>query len=127
MNDLKRKHMARKGIPQRRDPRNVLSHSHAVVKPLCFESALQYRQYVTLMRQAARPKDDGYCLDCTPEFKTQMLEEGRCSHPETRFALWKDHATQELEIIGVSDTSRFWGKVLEGNTIINGEEDGEDQ
>ena len=56
-----------------------------------------------------------------------MLEEGRCSHPETRFALWKDHATQELEIIGVSDTSRFWGKVLEGNTIINGEEDGEDQ
>jgi hypothetical protein len=79
------------------------------------------------MRQAARPKDDGYCLDCTPEFKTQMLEEGRCSHPETRFALWKDHATGELEIIGVSNQSRFWGDVLEGNTIINGYEDDEDQ
>lgn len=118
--------MARKGIPQRRDPRNVLSHQHAMVKPPCFESALQYRQYITLMRQSARPKDDGYCLDCTPEFKTQMLEEGRCTHPETRFAFWKDHATQELEIIGVCDTSRFWAAALQGNTIINGEENGED-
>ena len=32
-------------------------------------------------------RPDRHCLDCTPEFKLKMLDEGRCERPETVFGI----------------------------------------
>lgn len=110
------------------DPRKILSKPDAEFHPTCFESAAQYRDYVTLMRQAAEPFDSSYCLDCTPEYKSQMLAEGRCNHPETRFVIWSSNTQREPEIIGVSNKSKYWKRVSAGVTILNwGDDDKEDQ
>lgn len=108
------------------DPRRVLHGSHAQFCPPCFHNAAQYRQWIYLNTQATQPKDRSYCLDCTPEFKDQMMKEGRCSHPETRFVIWASRS-RELEVIGVSNKSIYWNKVMAGQTILNWGEDGEDQ
>lgn len=114
--------MGRKGLPnarRSRDPRKVLLGSRSASHPACFESPDQYRDYIHLMRQSSNPKDTGVCLDCTPEFKTQMLEEGLCDHPETRFVLWKNGFENEVEVVGVSNQSRFWKRVQRGESILN--------
>ena len=109
-----------------RDPRQVLNAGRAESYPACFSSAAQYREWVTLNRWAAQPRDPSYCLDCTPEFKEQMMNESRCSHPETRFVVWTSRG-KEMEVIGVCNTSPMWKRVSAGQTILNwGDEDGED-
>lgn len=121
--------MGHKGSVQKRrtrDPRSVLLGSRAASHPACFESAEQYRDYIHLMRQSSNPKDTGVCLDCTPEFKTQMLEQGLCDHPETRFVLWRNPLEDCAEIVGVSCESRYWKKVQRGDAILNWSDDGED-
>jgi hypothetical protein len=75
------------------------------------------------MRQSANPKDEGYCLDCSPEFKAEMLSAGKCAHPETRFVLWREPVTQDLEMVGISESSRWWKRAQEGRTIINEDAD----
>ena len=122
--------MGRKGLPnvrRSRDPRKVLLGSRSASHPACFESPDQYRDYIHLMRQSSNPKDTGVCMDCTPEFKTQMLEEGLCDHPETRFVLWKNGFENEVEVIGVSNQSRFWKRVQKGESILNWGDDEEDK
>lgn len=120
MNDLKRK-------PTVTDPRKVLNASKAQSHPPCFEDAKQYRDWMWLNRQARQSTDTSYCLDCTPEFKERMLNEGKCSHPETRFVVWSSRS-RELEVIGVSNESIFWNRVQRGITIMNwGDTYGEDQ
>jgi hypothetical protein len=114
--------MVRKGLTVKRrsrDPRNVLLGSRAQTHPACFESSDQYRDYIHLMRQSSNPKDTGVCMDCTPEFKTRMLEEGLCDHPETRFVLWRNTYEQEVEVVGISNQSRFWKRVQKGEAILN--------
>jgi hypothetical protein len=32
----------------------------------------------------------GICTDCTPEYKTEMLEQKRCTHPEIEFGFDED-------------------------------------
>lgn len=55
------------------------------------------------------------------------MNEGRCNHPETRFVIWASRS-RELEVIGVSNKSQFWGRVTAGQTILNwGDTDGEDK
>jgi hypothetical protein len=120
MNGLKRKRMEHK------DPRKVLNQTCAESYPACFNDARQYRDYIWLMRQAAEPKDHGFCLDCTPEHKAKMLQEQRCSHPETKFVVWANRF-RETEVIGVSNRSRYWNRVCAGQTILNWGEDGEDK
>lgn len=107
------------------DPRRVLHGSHAQYHPPCFSNAAQYRQWMYLNTQATQPRDKSYCLDCTPEFKDQMMKEARCQHPETRFVIWASRS-RELEVVGVSNKSVFWARVQAGNTILNWGEDGED-
>lgn len=109
-----------------RDPRKVLLGSRAANHPSCFESAEQYRDYIHLMRQSSNPRDTGVCTDCTPEFKTKMLEEGLCDHPETRFVLWRNQHEESVEVIGVSSESRFWKKVQRGESILNWSENEEE-
>lgn len=114
--------MARKGLVNKRrarDPRKVLLGSRASVHPACFEDSNQYRDYIHLMRASSEPRDTGVCMDCTPEFKTKMLEEGLCDHPETRFILWRNKHEEDVEVIGVSNESRFWHRVQRGEAILN--------
>ena len=120
MNALKRKHT----VPK--DPRKVLNTGCAESYPACFDDAKQYRDYIWLMRQAAEPRDFGYCLDCTPDHKANMLRQGLCSHPETRFVIWANKY-RETEIIGVSNVSRFWQRACDGETIFNWGDYGEDK
>jgi hypothetical protein len=117
--------MAHKKIDWR-DPRKILSSKYGESHPDCFDNAIQYRQYIWLMRQADSPKDNGYCLDCTPEHKAKMMREGRCEHPETRFVVWVSRQ-KEPEVIGVSDVSIFWRRVMRGETVLNWGSDGEDK
>lgn len=121
--------MGFKGLTHKRrarDPRSVLLGSRAASHPACFESSEQYRDYIHLMRQSSNPKDTGVCLDCTPEFKTQMLEEGLCDHPETRFVVWRNPQEDSVEVVGISCESRFWKKVQRGESILNWSEDEEE-
>lgn len=113
---------------ERKDPRRVLSGEHAQSYPACFNNAAQYRDWVHLNRQATQPRDPSYCLDCTPEFKERMLNEHRCSHPETRFVVWTSRG-KDMEVIGVCNESPMWKRVSAGMTILNwgDDEDGEDQ
>ena len=111
---------------EHKDPRLVLSGERAQYYPACFSSASQYRDWVTLNRWSAQPRDPSYCLDCTPEFKEKMMGENRCAHPETRFVVWSSRQ-RELEVIGVCNRSPMWNRVSAGQTILNwGDEDGED-
>lgn len=54
-----------------------------------------------------------------------MLEEGLCDHPETRFVLWRNGVEDEVEIVGVSNQSRFWKRVQRGESILNWGDDEE--
>lgn len=109
-----------------KDPRKVLSSGYGETHPDCFNNAIEYRQYVWLMRQSDSPTDHGYCLDCSPEHKAQMLREGRCEHPETRFVIWVNRQ-REPEVIGVSNLSKFWNRVSRGENVLNWGSDGEDK
>jgi hypothetical protein len=69
--------------------------------PPCFSGQGQWEDYVACWcvneRLASHySKHVEYCRDCTPEHKRQMMEQGRCAHPETLFVLKED------EIVGVS-------------------------
>jgi len=45
-----------------------------------------------LIVKAKEPNDPkNYCMDCTREYKVQMLAEKRCGHPETIFEDWKKY------------------------------------
>lgn len=108
------------------DPRRVLNAKYGESHPDCFDNATAYRQYMWFIKEAASPKDRNYCLDCNPEHKSKMLAEGRCEHPETRFVVWVNK-NREPEMIGVSNMSRFWHRVVKGESVFNWGEDGEDK
>lgn len=134
MNDLKERHMpAVKGQAQSRRKRNVANKDPATSekrghgwKPMCFKTYDQYKDYIHLMRQSGNPKDDGVCLDCTPEFKAEMMECGKCEHPETRFVFWKNETEGEVEMVGIGSDSRYWRRIQRGVTILNWGQDEDD-
>lgn len=65
------------------------------------------------------------CVDCTPEYKAQMLTEDRCAEPEVYFHLTKDLLnTRNVEMVGdfpedrlraMKNGSQPWG---EGRMIL---------
>lgn len=124
---------AAKGVVKSRRKRNVADRDPSTVKskgfgwkPMCFKTYDQYKDYIHLMRQSGNPKDNGVCLDCTPEFKAEMMECGKCEHPETRFVVWKNETEGEVEIVGISSESRYWRRVQRGTTILNWGQDEDD-
>ena len=55
--------------------------------PACFHSLEQYEDWKVLARMAGAnvaPRT-GVCVDCTPEYQSEMIACGRCENPEVRF------------------------------------------
>lgn len=56
--------------------------------PPCFESEADYLDWRARLRDTAPEAITSrsvICWDCTPQHKQEMLSEGRCLHPNTRF------------------------------------------
>lgn len=67
--------------------------------PACFDSAQQYREWKELARLSKVSPTNSYCNDCTPEYQSRMIVEGRCGYPTVRFKTLGKGVTREL--IGV--------------------------
>ena len=119
--------MARKPVVRKRDPRAVLNSGGYY--PACFNSSREFSQWQLLLRLSRESMRVGYCYDCTPDYKMEMMCEGRCEHPETQFVVLRDSKnSDEIQLVGVSDQSVYWAKVERGAAlVIDGAEDGEDQ
>ena len=100
----------------------ILTQYKTWEKPECFHNAEQFKDYMWMVKRVRQPPDEeNYCMDCTKEYQAQMVCEGKCAHPETRFITWrttyKDPETigtmvsnlNEPDVIGISKISRFWG------------------
>lgn len=90
--------------------------------PPCFSSKEQHNDYLYMVRRVGQPMDgNNYCLDCTKEYQAEMVCEGKCEHPETKFVVWRTNyknpevegkvvsKLNEPDIIGISNISKFWG------------------
>ena len=85
--------------------------------PPCFSQPADYREYVVLFMASmvggakARNSID-YCRDCNPKYQQQMLDTGRCNHPETVFI--RDEKTGG-DMTGISDVDiRRWETAIIG-------------
>jgi hypothetical protein len=106
--------------PRPRNPRSA-PKSKAGPYPDCFDSSDDYQQWLFLLQLSNENMRVGYCFDCTPRYKLEMLSEGRCAHPETKFAvLRRRRDPEDVEIVGVSYNSVYWARVENGKTIIDG-------
>lgn len=58
-------------------------------RPPCFETQEQFDEWLEAAEEVARlagdPDPVNYCTDCTPEYKAQMLSEGRCGFVRVKF------------------------------------------
>jgi hypothetical protein len=119
--------MGRKGEPgRRRDPRSVLNR-YAGYHPPCFESASQFSHWCMLLSLSGSHIRVGFCIDCTPEYKLEMMRQDRCMHPETQFIVLRDKKdSDEVALVGVSSASVFWAKVERGAAFFSEAEHGED-
>lgn len=69
------------------------SNEQCDVTPPCFDSCEQFLKWWTLAEETTRSHNGerdkldkhGYCLDCTPEYKAKMMEEGKCTHTDVVF------------------------------------------
>lgn len=119
--------MGRKGITGRRNPRTILNKGGGIYPP-CFESAYHYQHWRYLLRGSNDHPGSGYCLDCTPEYKVEMMAQNKCAHPETVFIVRRHSADPEqVEAIGVSSESVFWARVIRGESVIDGADYEKDQ
>jgi hypothetical protein len=57
------------------------------------------------------------CIDCTPEFKEQMMCAGRCEHPETVFVTNIDKYG-EAETVGINELSPWYRRVMKGQMVF---------
>jgi hypothetical protein len=94
--------------------------------PPCFESQEQHKTYMWGIARVGLPMDcNNYCLDCTREYKVQMLSEKRCEHPETIFVEWRNNYKRdediegtlispqnEPDVLGISNLSKFWNNPI---------------
>jgi len=86
--------------------------------PPCFENKEHHKDYMWQSYKANQPHDPlNYCLDCTREYKVEMLKQKKCEHPETIFVVWRSSNRKDKpvglvpdrpDILGISNNSRFW-------------------
>lgn len=72
--------------------------------PPCFSDRDDWNEYVQLHIRTRGGKVI-YCTDCTPEYRDRMIEQKRCSYPETVFVLDDDG-----ELLGIN-AIRWYGWV----------------
>jgi hypothetical protein len=58
--------------------------------PKCFGNRKQFTEWVKFARFSHPHPNHSYCEDCTQEFKTEMLKQGRCEFPEVKFKKCRD-------------------------------------
>ena len=56
-------------------------------KPPCFRTQEEFDAYMELLEQTIQDSDRSFCWDCLPEYKEQMLDDGRCIHPMVQFVI----------------------------------------
>lgn len=57
--------------------------------PKCFESKLQYQEWLTAARMSGIPRC-GPCSDCLPDFQAKMIAQDRCENPQVQFKISKN-------------------------------------
>ena len=113
--------------PRPRNPRSVLSNDDGP-HPQCFNSASEYHQWLFFLQLSNETLRVGFCIDCTPEYKMEMLRQDRCEHPETQFIVLREkNDANEVSLAGVSSASVFWARVERGAAVIDEVDDGQDQ
>lgn len=90
----------------------------SATSPSCFPSSTEWREYVvaavlcrnTSERRAAPVE---FCRDCTPEYKREQMEAGKCAHPETVFIRSERY---HGDVIGVciQKTTGNWERAMMG-------------
>jgi hypothetical protein len=79
------------------------------VKPLCFDTKIQWDVWRELAARApVRPRSlstaPNFCQDCNLRYQASMKSQGRCAHPEIKFALVPELADGDLprsnELVG---------------------------
>lgn len=119
--------MGRKGEPHHRGPRAVLNDGTGWYPP-CFKDSDEFNHWRLLLRASGESMRVGYCIDCTPEYKMQMMCEGRCKHPETQFVVLRNSKDpDQVEMVGVSSASVYWARVERGHAVIDGAEYGKNK
>lgn len=53
--------------------------------PECFTDEKQFLEWRRLARASSYVGISSVCMDCTPEYKTKMILQDRCSEPEVTF------------------------------------------
>jgi len=53
--------------------------------PACFDSGAEYGRWVQMARHSPPTPGHSYCEDCTIEYQTNMIKQGRCGFPSTLF------------------------------------------
>lgn len=103
----------------------VLSAAAPHAAPACFDNKEHYKSYMLLKKMSVNTMDYNFCMDCTPEFKDEMLKCGRCEHPETQFITIIRHAgrSTESEVEGISCRSLKWPRVADGKVAVLFDED----
>lgn len=89
--------------------RDYVDEQKAIIKdyPSCFNSVDDYLVWKYLALKTVKKKlADNICMDCSPEYKREMVKQGRCQHPETKFFVinrYKDKKYYMSEMVGVSN------------------------
>lgn len=113
--------------PRPRNPRTVLNNPGGPYPP-CFNSSDEYYQWVYLLRLSGENMRVGFCFDCTPTYKMEMMRNDRCTHPETQFLVLRDKKDlEQVALVGVSSASVYWAKVERGAAVINEGGHGQDK
>jgi len=87
--------------------RDILNDNVSHAHPACFDSYEQFHRWKEMLHISKESAFIGYCVDCTPEYKSKMMGENRCDHPETKFVK-RTTARGGSEVIGASINSFFW-------------------
>ena len=68
-------------------------------KPACFDSAEQWDGWRLLARIVPPNQKNGFCEDCTPSYKAEMVKQKRCMYRGVRFVIRREG--DGLDICGV--------------------------
>ena len=98
--------------------RDAVYHGFAeAITPKCFKSDESYHEYVATFLGAygselKQPKVE-VCRDCNPEYKEQMMKEGKCDHHETVF-IRSNRMGGEVIGVAIGKSTSAWENAMMG-------------